>query len=166
MIQLYTVVLIAIAAEKDIMRFYQKLQELFSHNRDIAAYWKTCEQEALQRYNWLWELYNQTSPESLIISANSEIVGDAFSIREFDSAQALQRIETLDDAYEISLWLDNYEARLIENIIGLGIDEIALRDTTIGREKSSKRLPQNFEPPDQRRALLAHKATSPNNQAS
>jgi rubrerythrin len=104
---------LAISAEKATEELYRRLEAKFAHHQEVADFWGKYAAEEARHAQWLERLRDRSSPEQLSAPADPLMLKDARKILQFSIEDALEKIENLEDAYQLMTELENSETNAI-----------------------------------------------------
>lgn len=103
----------AIASEQVFRAVYLGLARKFASHGDIADFWQSMADDEQNHAVRLERLRDSLSQEQASSASDYEMHLKAQSLRRFSAPQILQRIQTLDDAYEAAHELEHSEVNLL-----------------------------------------------------
>lgn len=104
---------LAVQAERTAASLYQGLVDLFAPYPTVAAFWVQYAEEEEQHATWLLTIQDQLPPEALAEAADMAIMEKLQAVQRFSVEDALNDIDTLEDAYELVNDLENSETNAI-----------------------------------------------------
>jgi rubrerythrin len=103
----------AIVIEDLQQEFYKILSEMFTHNREVADFWKKLEEDEMHHSNLLESIRGSLSPDRLQAKADPSVVSMVNEILEISAEERTNSISNLNDAYELAYDQENSEMNMI-----------------------------------------------------
>ncbi len=103
---------LAIGAEKAAEEMYSGLAAKFSHYPEVADFWKQYAAEEAEHAAWLERLRERLDLE-LSESADSYALRNARAALKFSVEDALEKVQDLEDAYQVANELENSETNAV-----------------------------------------------------
>jgi rubrerythrin len=149
---------IAIQAERATEQLYRQMKRLFVHVPDVARFIDRYAAEEAGHVVWLQNLRKRLSAEKLAAPAIPLIYQDAEQVSQGPMEEDLDRIETLEDAYQLLLGMVRGQAnQVLEGIINTYYEEETTRSFLLDHlRQHQQRIETEF--PDQYADLQARQA--------
>ena len=103
----------SIAAERAAETLYRGFQAQFAHHPAAADFWAAYAAEEIMHARWIERLRDEQTPEQLATPAHPRVLRQARLALAFSVEEALQEIETLEDAYQRANELESAETNAI-----------------------------------------------------
>lgn len=104
---------VAIAAEKASEDLFRGLARKFSHHEEVAAFWQLYAQEEVQHAEWLQALRDKLTPRQLSQPVDAHTVRVLEKLASYTVEKGLQRVQDLEDAYQLVSEIENGETNAI-----------------------------------------------------
>jgi rubrerythrin len=104
---------LAIAVERTAEELYRGLEAKFADCQEVADFWREYAAEEVGHAQWLEHLRDTSSPERLSAPADPAILRDVHEILQFSTQNALKRVKSLEDAYQLVHEFENSETNAI-----------------------------------------------------
>lgn len=104
---------LAIAAELSAEQAYTRLAQMFVAHKEVSAFWKRYADEETGHANWLKGLRQRLSPAELAVTADMNMLDMIYSLRELCVEPLVDKIENLDDAFQLAHDLENSEVNVV-----------------------------------------------------
>ncbi len=104
---------LAIAAEEAAERGYRDMASWFALYPEVTEFWKQYAREEAAHAQALWDLQRRLDAEQLAEPADAGALADAQQLFRVMSRQALDAVQTLDDAYELANELEHSEINTV-----------------------------------------------------
>lgn len=122
----------ATAAEKEAQAFYLGLSKKFSHVPEVANFWQEMAEEERLHAEGLEEIFSSLTPQQQEAPADPDTLWKAQELSQFSAFRTLQRVKTLEDAYEITHELEYSEVNTVfEFILTEFVDDETQREFVI-----------------------------------
>jgi rubrerythrin len=115
---------LAIAAEETAEELYRRLEAMFAHHEDAAAFWRLYAAEEAAHAHWLARIRDILRPEQLAAPADPQILKGARKALQVSVENALQEIENLEDAYQLVSEIENAETNAVFEFLIAGFSAI------------------------------------------
>ena len=103
----------AIAAEYYARELYREFARLFAADSGVAAFWQRYTAEEMGHARWLEQLLKKLPPETCDAPADVDRLEAARHIIKVPLPNALAKVETLEDAYQLAHELESSEMNTI-----------------------------------------------------
>ncbi len=103
----------AIAIERSAETLYRGLQAKFAHIPEVAAFWEMYANEETGHASYLESIRAELSAEQRAHPADPQVLQDARKMMAFSVEHGLNRIGTLEDAYQIAYEIETSETNTI-----------------------------------------------------
>src|SRR5512139_3151607 len=103
----------AIAAEHYARELYSEFARLFATESRVAAFWQRYAAEEMGHARWLEQVLKKLPPETCDAPADFEKLEAARHVIKAPLANALAKVETLDDAYQLAHEMESSEMNTI-----------------------------------------------------
>src|SRR5512139_487790 len=114
----------AIAAEHYARELYSEFARLFAADPRVAAFWQRYAAEEMGHARWLEQLLKKLPPETCDAPADFDKLEAARHIIKVPLANALAKVETLEDAYQLAHELESSEMNtLFEFLLFTFVDD-------------------------------------------
>jgi rubrerythrin len=107
----------AIAAENYAEHIYRRFVQMFAVEPKVAAFWQRYAAEERGHASWLEKLLGDLPIEAQQSPANAQMLEAARHMVKVPLDEALVRIQTLDDAYQLAHELENSEMNTVFGFI-------------------------------------------------
>jgi hypothetical protein len=104
---------LAIAAERAAEGVYRRLQAMFAPHPDVVRFWSDYAMAEDSHAQWLERIRGSVDAEQLAAPADPHTVRSAQALLRFPVEQALQGINTLDDAYQLASEMESGETNVV-----------------------------------------------------
>jgi rubrerythrin len=108
---------LAIATERALERLYLGLEARFVRHEDVAAFWKHYALEEAGHARLLRSLRDRLDPEQLAAPADPDVAAEARALLRLKPEEAMARVKTLDEAYELANELEHSETNAIFEVL-------------------------------------------------
>lgn len=108
---------LAIAAETAARDFYHGLVRKFAHAPRAARVWQEMLAGEEEHIHLLEQIRSTLPSERLQASADADVIRKIHSALKFSPQRTLQKIHTLDDAYEVAYELEHSEVNSVVEFI-------------------------------------------------
>ncbi len=126
----------AIAAEKEAQVFYAGLIKKFQHVPKAVKVWREMMQDEVTHFQELQKIQATLTEEQLRAPVDQSIIWKAESVREFSAEDSLNRIETLEDAFQTAHDIEYSEVNTVfEFILTEFVDPDAQRGFVVSQLK-------------------------------
>jgi rubrerythrin len=103
----------AIAAERSAQELYSRLAGMFAHHPQVADFWKAYAAEEAGHATWLSGFREKLTPEQLSAPADATMVHKARQVLGLSIGDALGKVKTLEDAYQLAHELESSETNVV-----------------------------------------------------
>jgi hypothetical protein len=103
----------AIAAERAAEGVYRRLQAMFAPHPDVVRFWSDYAAAEDSHAQWLEHIRAAIDAGQLAAPADPHTVHAAQALLRFPVEQALQGIQTLDDAYQLASEMESGETNVV-----------------------------------------------------
>ena len=103
----------AVAAENYAEHIYRRFVQMFAAEPKVAAFWQRYAAEERGHASWLEKLLGDLPIEAQQSPANAQMLEAARHMVKVPLDEALVRIQTLDDAYQLAHELENSEMNTV-----------------------------------------------------
>ncbi|MBN1149401.1 MAG: hypothetical protein JXA78_19220 [Anaerolineales bacterium] len=104
---------LAISVEESAGELYKRLEAMFAHEAQVAQFWRRFAEEEANHAGQLRELLSKLNPEQLAAPADPAMLQNAHRILAFSIDSSLDRVQDLEDAYQLAHELESSEANAI-----------------------------------------------------
>ena len=103
----------AIRAERAAEHVYRRLGAMFARHLDVARFWNDYAAAEDSHAQWLESIRSTLDPKQLTAPADPQTASNAQELLRLPVEQALQGIQTLDDAYQLASEMESGETNVV-----------------------------------------------------
>jgi hypothetical protein len=103
----------AIGAERAAEGVYRRLEAMFASHPDVVRFWNDYADAEDSHAKWLEHIRAAVDAEQLAAPADPRTVSAAQALLRFPVEQALQGINSLDDAYQLASEMESGETNVV-----------------------------------------------------
>ena len=103
----------AIVAERGAQEVYTRMAGMFPDHPDVARFWQRYAAEEAGHATWLTNLRARLEPEKLAEQADPLMLEDARRMIAFSIDALLDKVENLDDAYQLASEMEGGETNAV-----------------------------------------------------
>lgn len=107
----------AIVAEDVTGNVYKTFERMFSHQPEVAAFWKTMADDENEHARILANVHGLVTVEALASLIRAEMVEKVYELKGLDIESLIASVHNLDDAYWIAYQLESSEVNTVFNFL-------------------------------------------------